>query len=108
MVKFKVFKLNLEGPRWVKIKNLGEVALVLGNSSFLSIIASNFDKCQHSCIYFTHHEDELGNGSHGPCDVGVYNIESGSFTWNFTMNLDVIAKMVERPPIWLLPKISAC
>ncbi|KAL5567979.1 hypothetical protein UlMin_024554 [Ulmus minor] len=106
-VKFKIFKLNLDGLRWVKIKSLGDVALFLGNNSSLSVIASNFDKCQPNCIYFTHHEDELGYGPHGPSDMGIYNIESGSFTWNFTMNLDVIAKMDERPPIWLLPKISA-
>ncbi|KAL5537389.1 hypothetical protein UlMin_045542 [Ulmus minor] len=95
--KFKVFKLDLKRSRWIKIKSLGKTALFLGDNSSISINASNFDGCQHNCIY----------GSHGPCDLGVYNLESGIFVWRYNIELDVIATMNKRPPVWLVPTINA-
>ncbi|KAL5569242.1 hypothetical protein UlMin_025817 [Ulmus minor] len=105
-VKFKIYKLSLNGQRWVEVKNLGDVALFLGDNSSLSIIASNFDGCLGNCIYFTHDDDTTGYGPLGPCDLGIYSVARGLFNWNFSMNSNVIAEMFERPPIWLVPKIN--
>ncbi|KAL5549938.1 hypothetical protein UlMin_000114 [Ulmus minor] len=106
-VKFKVFKLSLNGPiMWVEIKSLGDVALFLGDNCSFSIMASNFDGCLSNCIYFTQDDDTTGYGPHGPCDLGIYSVERSLFKWNFSMNPNVIAKMFERPPIWLVPKIN--
>ncbi|KAL5567945.1 hypothetical protein UlMin_024520 [Ulmus minor] len=104
--KFKVFKLDLDRLRWIEIKSLRNTSLFLGDNSSISIIASNFDGCKSNCIYFTHDEDTGGYGDHGPCDLGIYNLESKRFVWHYNIDLDAIAKMNERPPIWLVPTIN--
>ncbi|KAL5567983.1 hypothetical protein UlMin_024558 [Ulmus minor] len=104
--KFRVFKLSLDRLKWIEIKSLGDVALFLGDNYSLSITASNFDGCESNCIYFTHDEDGGGYGPRGPCDLGVYNVETGRFVWNYSINLDVLAKMIDQPPIWFVPKIN--
>ncbi|PON51712.1 hypothetical protein PanWU01x14_214120 [Parasponia andersonii] len=40
---------------------------------------------------------------HGPWDLGVYDLESGLCTRGFNIDAALIAKMVGRSPIWVLP-----
>ncbi|GMN44651.1 hypothetical protein TIFTF001_013851 [Ficus carica] len=100
--KFKVFKLTPDESRWVEMKSLGYVAIFLGDNSSTSIMASNFAGCQGNCIYFTHDKDTLTFGTHGPSDMGMYNIESQSFTSFSNIDAEIIAKM-EGEPIWVVP-----
>ncbi|PON66447.1 F-box domain containing protein [Trema orientale] len=103
---FKVFKLSLDVSRWVEIKSLGDEALFVGDSTSVSVLASNFLGCQENCIYFTNDKDSSGFGEHGPWDLGMYNLETGVCIRGFTIVGASISKMIGhlvRSPIWILP-----
>lgn len=104
---FRVFRLDFEGVKgkWVEIKSLGEASLFLGDNSSISVLASNFAGCQPNCIYFTHDEDGLLDTLFNivsVCDLGIYEVESKSFKFHYTMDLAAL-KMARRPPIWVVP-----
>lgn len=105
--KFKVFKLSFDGPRWIETKNLGDMALFLGDNSSISVLASNFAGCQRNCIYFTQDRNSVTLGNLGPKDLGVYDLESGSLTTCFTIDATIFPK-VRRRPIWIVPPLRMC
>ncbi|KAG6424611.1 hypothetical protein SASPL_115029 [Salvia splendens] len=81
-VKFKVFRLDQEGEKWIEITDLGDVMLFLGDNCAFSASAVeifNDDKCRGNCIFFTdqycNREDEGGLKSRS---VGLFDLESGS------------------------------
>lgn len=81
-VKFKVFRLDEEGEKWIEITNLGDKMLFLGdNCAFSASAAEVFgdEKCRGNCIFFTdqycNREDEVGLKARG---VGLFDLESGS------------------------------
>lgn len=101
-VMFKVFKLDFAGAKWVEIKSLGDVALFIGDSSGISVLASKFRGCQANCIYFTHDDAELATS----CDLGVYFLESQSFNFHYNLDSNVFHRMQRRPPIWIVPLLD--
>ncbi|KAL3720599.1 hypothetical protein ACJRO7_005419 [Eucalyptus globulus] len=50
---FKVYRLNQEWGKWDEIRNLGDVALFLGDYSCFSVSVKGFGGCKGNCIYFT-------------------------------------------------------
>ena len=54
--KVAIFKLDFVdgGAIWVTVKNLGDVALFLGDNSSIYVCASDFVGCKSNCIYFSH------------------------------------------------------
>ncbi|GMN44601.1 hypothetical protein TIFTF001_013807 [Ficus carica] len=100
--KFRVFKLSVDGPRrsWVETKNLGDIALFLGENSSISVLASNIAGCQGNCIYFSPIRAGFSTPIYEPKDMGVYNLESGTIT-SFAIDPEIIAKFYTRSPIWV-------
>ncbi|XP_024021431.1 F-box protein SKIP23-like [Morus notabilis] len=104
---FKVYGLNMdfdhEGIRWIETKSLGGAALFVGDNSSISVLASGGFQwnCQPNCIYFTH-DDVSINASKGS-DMGIYNVETGSFELHFAMDPTTFSRIFDRPPIWVVP-----
>ncbi|KAF8412279.1 hypothetical protein HHK36_000240 [Tetracentron sinense] len=86
--KFRVFKpdLSKSNGEWVELKNLGDRALFLGQSTSMSIVASDFPKCKANCIYFTDDNEEpyICNPEGGGKDMGIFNLEDGRFESHYT------------------------
>ena len=100
---------NLESSNWVlmdqedhgvETKNLGDVALFLGENSSMSVMASNIAGCQGNCIYFSPIKGGFSTPTYEPKDMGVYNLESGTIT-SFAIDPEIIAKFYIRSPIWV-------
>ncbi|XVE64177.1 hypothetical protein DITRI_Ditri07aG0080800 [Diplodiscus trichospermus] len=89
-IEIKVWKLiiSCEGSKWMEIKSIGDSALFLGDNNS-SVIASNFPGCHPNSIYFT--------------DLGVYDMETGSFTPHYTTDNVRRLKMARQRPIWIVP-----
>lgn len=103
--KIKTYKLDYKESSWVEIESLGDVALFLGDNSSIWVVASSFLGCRPNYIYFTHDYDTFNYFSDGPSDLGIYHVESGEIEWHYTIDATSIAKMSERPPIWVVPTI---
>ncbi|XP_024028661.1 F-box protein At4g35733 [Morus notabilis] len=101
---FKVFKLSFVGPRWIEMKGFGDMALFVGDNASTSVSASNFSGClKINCIYFTHDKNTIPIGDFGPCDLGVYNLETRRVALRFTIDDAAFPKMRGQAPIWVLP-----
>ncbi|KAF6158555.1 hypothetical protein GIB67_040069 [Kingdonia uniflora] len=50
---FKLLKYNQIASKWVKVKNLNNQILFLGDNSSFSVSALNFPGYKPNCIYFT-------------------------------------------------------
>ncbi|PNT76507.1 LOW QUALITY PROTEIN: hypothetical protein BRADI_1g48970v3 [Brachypodium distachyon] len=71
---FTVFRLDVEGARWVKVERLaGDRSLFVSEQSSYSVCASETPGCRSNCIYFV--TDLGGNHSNGSCNWGVYSME---------------------------------
>uniref|UniRef100_A0A5B7BBG8 KIB1-4 beta-propeller domain-containing protein n=1 Tax=Davidia involucrata TaxID=16924 RepID=A0A5B7BBG8_DAVIN len=82
--EIKVFKLDCQN--WIELESLGDDALFVGGNDSLSVLASDFPRCQPGCIYYTHgfsHSHSLYHsdpcGPFGPLDMGVFNLEDKCF-----------------------------
>ena len=104
---FRVCKLDFGSAKWIEIESLGDVALFVGDNSAISVVASNFNRCQSNCIYFTH--DEIGHRcrTNVSCDLGVYNLESKSCKFHYNLDPTIFHRMFRRPPIWIVPLPNA-
>ncbi|XP_017609140.1 putative F-box protein At3g25750 [Gossypium arboreum] len=87
----KVWNLKLAsgGWEWREVKNIGDYALFVGDNNSLSVVASDFCGCQSNCIYFIDDYEnflfpsmvlENSYALKNTKDVGVYNMETRSFT----------------------------
>ncbi|MBA0801304.1 hypothetical protein Gohar_011677 [Gossypium harknessii] len=81
--------LDSEGWEWREMKNIGDCALFVGDNISLSAVASDFCGCQSNCIYFIDDYEnflfpsmvlENSYALKNTKDVGVYNMETRSFT----------------------------
>ncbi|XP_061999582.1 F-box protein At4g35733-like [Rosa rugosa] len=101
-LNFELFKLDHDNCEWTKINTLGDVALFIGDSSTISVLASSSLGYLPNCIYFLHDWDRqrIDFGSRGPRDFGVYNIESKKFSRDVTTHAAALMKMSNRTPIW--------
>ena len=98
-LKNSKFSFNFEDQTLVEVKILDDTALFLGDNSSICVLASNFVGCQPNCIYFTHDDDTISNHPNGLLDSGIYNVETKSVLFHFSMDSTIFAKMSGRPPI---------
>ncbi|KAA8535954.1 hypothetical protein F0562_028432 [Nyssa sinensis] len=101
-IRFKVFKLDQEGQKWVEVKSLGDQMLFLGDNCAFSASASDFTECKGNCIFFTDHflssnreEDGVFKG-HG---IGVFDLETGSI--GPLANYPDYSNLFWPPPAWV-------
>ncbi|KAH1089392.1 hypothetical protein J1N35_016649 [Gossypium stocksii] len=82
-------KLDLEGWEWREMKTMGDCTLFVGDNISLSVVASDFCTCQPNYIYFINDYEnflypsmilENSNALKYAKDMGVYNMETRSFT----------------------------
>ncbi|KAL5732964.1 hypothetical protein ACOSQ2_032656 [Xanthoceras sorbifolium] len=104
-LKFHVFKVDLSTNTWTKIKELGNRALLLGNSTSIFVEASYNSFCKSNYIYFTDDNGETyrHEGDGGGTYLGIYNFEDGSITPYFKGNISCNRL---TPPIWVEQKVS--
>ncbi|KAG6410888.1 hypothetical protein SASPL_128961 [Salvia splendens] len=99
-VKIKVFRLYDQARKWVKISDLGDTMLFLGDNCAFSASAGEVfgdEKCRGNCIFFIdqHCNREDEEGLMASC-VGVYDLESGSIG-----PVDGYSEIFWPPPDWL-------
>ncbi|WJX30924.1 hypothetical protein P8452_19411 [Trifolium repens] len=58
-VDIKVYKINEESGGWEVVKNLGDVAFVLGKDSNFSLSAKDYHGIEGSCIYFSYYAPNI-------------------------------------------------
>ncbi|KAA8546144.1 hypothetical protein F0562_020962 [Nyssa sinensis] len=79
-VRFKVFKLDQEGQKWVEVKSLGGRMLFLGDNCTFSALASDFTGCEGNCIFFTDnffYSNREEDGVLKCRGIGVFDLENG-------------------------------
>ncbi|XP_022132482.1 putative F-box protein At1g65770 [Momordica charantia] len=95
-IDFKAYKLDQEWGRWVEVKNLGNLSIILGNDCSFSVEASKFDGCIQNCIYFSDsNDDEFSVRS----SIRVFDLEGGRI--GKILAYPGIIDIFSRPPIWL-------
>ncbi|XP_059627444.1 uncharacterized protein LOC132270274 [Cornus florida] len=108
---FEVFKLLLEqfeqgSPmqlRGKSLKNLGGDTLFLGDNHSICVSAPKWSRCQPNSIYYTDDNiDILFYPLLGRRDIGIFNIENGSFGTHY--NLDHSHNHMP-PSIWIVPTV---
>ncbi|XP_030464004.1 F-box protein At2g26160-like [Syzygium oleosum] len=92
---FKVYRLNQEWGKWDEIRNLGDVALFLGDHSCFSVSVKGFGRCKGNCIYFTEINATRGG------KVQVFNMEDGSIK-RASYSPDHL-RILWPPPAWIAP-----
>ncbi|KAF3434795.1 hypothetical protein FNV43_RR21881 [Rhamnella rubrinervis] len=99
-VKFKVFKLDRERKKWVKMKNLGNRVLFLSDDCTFSTSAFDLYGCKN-CIFFTDNffyisgeDDEIFKSR----AIGVYDLENGSIAP--LADYPEYSKLFWPPPDW--------
>ncbi|XP_059629183.1 putative F-box protein At5g55150 isoform X2 [Cornus florida] len=107
--KFKVFKMLLQQTekglaKRVEVKSLGGDSLFLGDNHSICVSASKWPGCRPNSIYYTDdYIDILHHLPDGRRDVGIFNIENGSFGTHYI--LDPSHKHMP-PSIWIVPTMS--
>ncbi|XP_050212371.1 F-box protein SKIP23-like [Mercurialis annua] len=77
--RFDVLRLDLNGPRWLSMRSLGDKALFIGENSSLSLSASDFPGCMANCIYYTNdYSDTNADGHVGEHDFGIFKLRDDS------------------------------
>ncbi|KAK2386267.1 F-box protein [Trifolium repens] len=70
----KVYKVNEESGRWEVVKNLGDVAFVLGKDSNFSLSAKDYHGIEGNCIYFSYSSPSI------ICRVFRFSLEDSMLT----------------------------
>ncbi|XP_074297040.1 putative F-box protein At5g60060 [Silene latifolia] len=101
-VSFEVFGINFKTKKWDPVKDLGDVALFVGDNQSISVRASDCRNCKSNCVYFTDDCDELWDlprnlGGH---DMGFYNLEDGKI-YQFYRGRDIHSGFCT--PFWFVP-----
>ncbi|KAG2706113.1 hypothetical protein I3843_05G079100 [Carya illinoinensis] len=107
-VRFKVFRLEAEGKKWVEVRSLGDRVLFLGDDCAFSASVSELSGCiKGNCILFTDNffymSCEEGGVSGGDVvfkerDIGVFDLDNGCIA-----PLDYFpeySKLFWPPPNW--------
>uniref|UniRef100_A0A5B7A288 F-box domain-containing protein n=1 Tax=Davidia involucrata TaxID=16924 RepID=A0A5B7A288_DAVIN len=105
-ISFEVYKFDFSTKEWMKLDDLGDRALFVGDNCSMSLSTSQVLNCKSNSIYFTDDNVEwwpkCEEEQHGRFDMGVYNmadrsIESLHFGDNFPLHYSC--------PIWVMPAI---
>ncbi|GKU94003.1 hypothetical protein SLEP1_g7545 [Rubroshorea leprosula] len=106
---FDVYKLDLEGRKWVEVETLGDDrSLFLGQNQSVSVSTEDFSRCKGNCIYFTHDHfltlleiSEMGMGM----DMGIYSLKDRKISPIFEFPSETLLEF-SLIPCWLIP--SSC
>lgn len=101
-VRFKVFKLDEATNKWVRVKNLGDQVLFLGDDCTFSASAKDLCLNRGNCIFFADNFFYLSgedNGAEGKFGLGVFDLENRSIgpVEKFPQCLDLFWP----PPRWI-------
>ncbi|XP_042519658.1 putative F-box protein At3g25750 [Macadamia integrifolia] len=98
----KIFKLDMNRRRWIKVENLGDQMLFLGKSTALSVSASDYPGFRGNCIYYTYNEHErYVDAKVHETVAGVLHLEDNSIE-PFISNDSGFSL---SPPIWFTPVV---
>ena len=98
-----VYELDFDKQTWVENETLGDdVALFMGDSTSISVLASDFPGCKPNCIYFTHDTDMLRSDQHAQNDFVICDFENGRMEWNFGLDTTTLSKIGNRVLIWVV------
>ncbi|TYH03898.1 hypothetical protein ES288_A09G255000v1 [Gossypium darwinii] len=111
-----VWNLKLDSERWEwrEMKSIENCALFVGDNSSLSVVASDFYGCQPNCIYVIDDYEAFLYASmtpNGSCalkstkNMGVYNMETRSFTPYDTTKDDVL--LADTTKLGIVPSFVA-
>ncbi|KAJ7962321.1 F-box protein [Quillaja saponaria] len=75
---FKVFKLNWDTKEWIRVKNLGDQVLLMGDDCSFVVSAQDFDDCKGNCIYVGPNFGVRRGRLSGP-ENGVFSLENGTY-----------------------------
>lgn len=95
-----MFKLDGEGKKAVEVKSIGDYALFLGMNDPICLPTTFNSKIfKRNCIYFTddRHQQSFCGEIEGGEDMGVLNLEDGSFTTHYPG----VSKSFHSMPIWI-------
>ncbi|XP_062157994.1 F-box protein SKIP23-like [Alnus glutinosa] len=105
---FEVYKLVLDDESGkvverVKVKNIGDDVLFLGDNQSISVSAFHFPGCHPNSIYYTDdYIDTKPYYPNGPIDMGIFNLEDGTIRPHYKPDP---AHKHKSPPIWILPSM---
>nr|GLL30495.1 F-box protein SKIP23-like [Ipomoea trifida] len=104
-VEFRVFRLDLSGEKWERVTSLEDKVLFLGENSSLALSTPDFPGFkQGNRIYFTDDYSEMNyEGANADHDVGIYNMEDGSFSEFPCCPRNPHSVLCWPPPIWITP-----
>jgi len=98
-VKLEVYRLDVGEQKWVKVKDLGDRMLFVGDNCGFSASALDFPGCRGNCVFFTG-QDREDDGLIKSKDVSVFDLESGSI--GAVYNNSGYSQLFWPPPNWLL------
>lgn len=103
-IRFEVFRLDRSGPRWVRVRNLGDKVLFIGENSSLSLSATDFSGCIGNCIYHTDDYSETNYDGHfREHDLGIFKLWDGSIEALPCYPRNFLSRSPWPPPIWISP-----
>ncbi|GLU19318.1 hypothetical protein SLE2022_355750 [Rubroshorea leprosula] len=105
---FDVYKLDLEGRKWVEVETLGDDrSLFLGQNQSVSVLTKDFSRCKGNCIYFTHDDHVLNplDGSELDMGMGIYSLKDRKISPIFEFPSETLLEF-SLIPCWLIP--SSC
>lgn len=106
-VRFKVFRLDAAEKKWVRVRNLGDQVLFLGDDCSFSASAKNMCVSKGNCIVFADNFFYLSgeeDGSFGCYDIGVFDMENNSI--GPLSKYPEYAELFWPPPPWIFSKGS--
>ncbi|KAK2974315.1 hypothetical protein RJ640_026876 [Escallonia rubra] len=101
-VKFKVFKLDKSGQKWVEVESLGDRMLFLGDNCTFSASSSDFPACRGNCIFFTDlfsYSSRDEDGETKTKGIGVFDLETGVI--GPLSNYPRYSELFWPPPSWI-------
>lgn len=103
-VRFEVFRMEWEGPRWEKVESLDEMALFVGENSSVAFSAADSAGISGNCIYYTddYSENDYQGEGEEP-DMGIYRLCDGSVQPLPYYSGSSRSRRRLLPPIWVTP-----
>ncbi|GLT51031.1 hypothetical protein SLA2020_244780 [Shorea laevis] len=103
---FDVYKLDLEGQKWVEVETLGDNrSLFLGQNQSVAVSTEDFSRSKGNCIYFTHDNHFLNLLEGSEMGMGIYSLKDRKISPIFEFPSEPLSEF-SLIPCWLIP--SSC
>ncbi|GLU19308.1 hypothetical protein SLE2022_355670 [Rubroshorea leprosula] len=103
---FDVYKLDLEGRKWLEVETLGDDrSLFLGQNQSVSVSTKDFSRCKGNCIYFTHDDHVLNLLEGSEIGMGICSLKDRKISPIFEFPSETLLEF-SLIPCWLIP--SSC